>query len=325
MEAQVNEAAATPQSIYRFYTFCHPRACDFLQRLDDKGLIGLLRRDPQDPVQAPKAANAGFFVARYEPEAVVDLSTEHLPNPGVEFHEISPYGEDNQNIFFYCVARAAAALTAAGKFDDAEWFWRAIFDPMDGSNDQEPERYWKYEPFRVAPAQSLSDFLALLNGNDDAAARADAAIEYRQENPFDPWGIARYRPLSLMKTAVRSFIENVLARANQGFATANDQEQLLRASAEYIRDSNSLGESRERFNPPRCLKSRRTFALSACSRPRFLMALCCLKSWRMPSHHYRALRRQERTGSHSQCRLSLLFVYLPIQPSTCSANRRRRS
>ncbi|HEY7640859.1 MAG TPA: neuraminidase-like domain-containing protein [Steroidobacteraceae bacterium] len=253
------------QLLYRFYTFNHPRACTMLQQLDDQGLPGIWRWNASNPVQAP--TNSSFFQDRYAPESrVVDLAPEHLPSPDVEFDEkISPFAEDNQNIFLYCVLRAAAAFTAASKFDDAEWLLLSVYRPMGGGNDPEPLRYWTYQPFRDGSPQSLVDFLALLNGSDEAAAEAQAAIADWQKHPFDPWRVARHRPLSLMKTVVRMFIENVLARANQTFATANDQEQLLRATADYIYVLELTGEAPRALLPTAKMQAKpedfRTFGM----------------------------------------------------------------
>src|SRR6266699_6740331 len=75
--------AARGDPSYRFYTFCHPRVCDFLRRLDEGGLGGLLHWKISDPVQDSTTVNATFFKDRYGPEAaVVDLAQGHLPFAG---------------------------------------------------------------------------------------------------------------------------------------------------------------------------------------------------------------------------------------------------
>jgi hypothetical protein len=237
---------------YRFYTFCHPRVCDFIHRLEEGGLEGLLHWEPGNPVQDPQDArdHADFFNLRYQPDAaLVDL--DHPPSPSVEFGEISPYGEDNQNLFLYCIARGAAALTAAGKFDDADRLWRGVFDPADASGDPAPTRFWKYLPFRKASQQSLADFLALLAGNGKAAEDARAAVQDWADHPFEPWRVARRRPLALMKTVVRYYLENVLAEADQLYARAAEQEMLLRSAGSYIYALEILGPSPAPLTPDR--------------------------------------------------------------------------
>jgi Tc toxin complex TcA C-terminal TcB-binding domain/Neuraminidase-like domain len=234
--------------LYRFYTFCHPTVCSFLEALDAQGLSGLLRRDPTSPIQNPAPPAPEFFNARYKSNfSVVDNG--HLPNPGVEFTTVNPYGQDNQNVFYYGVGAAAVALTGAGRFDDAEWFWRAIFDPMDGSSDPAPTRYWKYEPLRTALTDTLNDLYGLLNADPDIAAQALDEVEAWTADPFDPWAVAESRPIALMKIAVRNFLLNWLTQADQFYAQATDQETLMRAADGYIRCLEILGPAPEPLEP----------------------------------------------------------------------------
>jgi hypothetical protein len=236
--------------LYRFYTFCHPTVCDFLEQLDAQGLSGLLRRDPNTPIQAPAPPQPEFFNARYNSNpAVVDQ--DHLPNPGVEFTGVNPFGQDNQNIFYYCVGAAATALTAAGRFDDAEWFWRAIFDPMDGSADPAPKRYWKYEPLRNGYTDTIDDLYGLLSADPVTSAQTLAEVQAWTADPFDPWAVAASRPIALMKIAVRGFLLNLLTEADQFYAQASDQELLMRAADSYIRALEILGPEPQPLEPTR--------------------------------------------------------------------------
>lgn len=236
--------------LYRFYTFCHPTVCSFLEALDAQGLSGLLRRDPTRPIQNPAPPNPEFFNARYQSNPfVVDNAVGHLPNPGVEFTAVNPFGQDNQNVFYYCVGAAAVALTAAGQFDDAEWFWRAIFDPMDGSSDPAPMRYWKYEPLRTAIVDSINDLYGLLNADPDIAAQTLNEVDAWTADPFDPWAVAAGRPIALMKIAVRFFLMNCLTQADQDYAQAADQETLMRAADGYIRALEILGPEPQPLEP----------------------------------------------------------------------------
>src|SRR6266702_3212848 len=234
--------AARGDPSYRFYTFCHPRVCDFLRRLDEGGLGGLLHWNPADPVQNSPTVRATFFKDRYAPEAAaVDLAAEHVPLAGVDFSTMSPYGLENQNIFFFLVLRATAALTGSGQFIDADWLLRSVFDPADGSSEAPPLRFWKYQPFRDAKQQLLGDFLALLNGSDTAAQKVQAAVQDWIDHPFEPWRVASQRTVALMKTTVRYYVENLVAQADQDYARATDQEMLLRAAAAYVRALEILG------------------------------------------------------------------------------------
>lgn len=237
---------------YRFYTFCHPTVCSFLEALDGQGLSGLLRRDPNYPIQKPAPPSPEFFNARYQSNpGVVDNASGHLPNPGVEFTTVNPFGQDNQNLFYYCVGAAAVALTAAGRFDDAEWMWRAIFDPMDGSGDAAPTRYWKYEPLRTALVDSIDDLYGLLNADPDIAAQTLNEVKAWTAAPFDPWAVAAGRPVALMKIAVRFFLINWLTQADQDYAQAADQETLMRAADGYIRALEILGPEPQPLEPTR--------------------------------------------------------------------------
>lgn len=236
---------------YRAYTFCHPAACSFVDALDSDGLEGVWRRDPTAPIQAPTAVAPDFFATRYQPTQVIDGALAHRPNGGVEFSDVTPFGPDNQNVFYYCVAAAAAALTASGRFDDAEWVWRAIFDPMDGSADPIPTRYWKYEPLRAEPLESINDLYGLLSADPDTAAAARAAVKAWAAAPFDPWAVASHRNLALMKVAVRGYLLNLLAQADQFFAQASEQEMLARAADAYIRALEILGPASEPLEPTR--------------------------------------------------------------------------
>ena len=93
--------------LYRFYTFCHPTVCSFLEALDAQGLSGLLRRDPTRPIQNPAPPNPEFFNARYQSNPfVVDNAVGHLPNPG----ENSPPSIPSVKTIRTCSISASAPL-----------------------------------------------------------------------------------------------------------------------------------------------------------------------------------------------------------------------
>ncbi len=114
-----------------------------------------------------------------------------------------------KELFFHIPFLIADHLNAEGKYKDADYWFRKIFDPaapIDSYSDVSKDRYWQYLEFRGHTMPKLKEIL-----NDTAAI-------YTYENdPFNPHAIARLRLSAYMKSIVMKYVDNLLDWADSLF------------------------------------------------------------------------------------------------------------
>lgn len=154
------------------------------------GLEKFLHPKTQGTHETPFAlsfADATILKRTAESASHLDFSGAH----GIYFREL----------FFHIPFLIADHLNAEGKYKEADFWYRKIFDPAASfhSGPGDKDRYWQYVEFRGQSIPKLKDLL-----NDPAAI-----AEY-ENNPFNPHAIAGVRSGAYQKAVVMKYVDNLL-------------------------------------------------------------------------------------------------------------------
>lgn len=239
---------------YRARIFYHPYACTFVKRLAQHGVSGLLRWAGQaPPVQLTTADVSGEYAPN--PEAI----ETPLPVEDVDFTAGGSYSAYNWELFFHAPLLVATRLDAEHRHEEADRWYRYIFDPADGSGDEAPSRFWKVRPFHENKhlADMLTELSALAADEHnthllelDSLANSKpktpvsesfaAQIAAWRKDPFNPHAIARLRPAAYQKHVVMRYIDHLLAWGDRLFRM-DTRESVAEATQLYLYASHLLG------------------------------------------------------------------------------------
>jgi len=180
------------------------------------------------------------FQSRYNP----DPTTVHEPYPvkNIDFSTSGAYSIYNWELFFHAPLLIAIHLSQNQKFQDAQNWFHYIFNPTDNSPGPTPERFWKVAPFQYTDVESIVQILINLSQPQDPQLYQDTvnSITAWQQNPFQPWLVAKYRPTAYMLKTVTAYLDNLIAWGDSLFQqytieTINEAAQL------YVLAANILG------------------------------------------------------------------------------------
>ncbi len=106
-----------------------------------------------------------------------------------------------RELFFHIPFLIADHLNAEGKYKEADWWYRKVFDPTAPYIDNAPreDRCWQFWEFRNKTLLQLLEIL-----------RDGAAIKAYEDDPFNPHGIARLRLGAYQKSIVIKYVNNLL-------------------------------------------------------------------------------------------------------------------
>ena len=171
-----------------------------------------------------------------------------------QFLDFTPSGTFsvyNWELFYHIPLYIAQLLSQNQQFEDAQTWFRYIFDPTRQGNDPVPQRFWIPKPLRGLTSaeilqQQINTLLAEVNqGDPDAVAQINA---WRQD-PFNPFVLADMRPVAYMKSTVMSYLDNLIAWGDNLFATES-REALSEATLIYVIASEILGPAPSAVPPP---------------------------------------------------------------------------
>ena len=248
---------------FRAVPLYHPRACAFLTIAARGGIDGLLRWASQT---APVQLGFTDIHADYHPNT--EAVESPFPVEEVDFSPGGAYSTYNWEVFFHAPLLVAARLDVEQRFAEADRWYRYIFDPTDGSSADAPARFWKVRPFYEN--QSASDLLtdltaasvnayvqetAALANKDHASKASDdfaSQVTVWRRDPFNPYAIARTRPIAFQKAVVLRYIDHLLKWGDKMFRM-DTRESVAEATQLYMLASNLLGPRPTivgKVNPP---------------------------------------------------------------------------
>ena len=139
-----------------------------------------------------------------------------------------PHGNYLWEVFFHLPFLIAYQLNSMGQFENADRWYRYIFDPTASSDDLEDK--WRFILFRTLKQPKLRELLT----------QQDAIDVYKQD-PFNPFAIARLRNSAFQKTIVMNYIDNLIDWADELFRR-DTRESLNEALLLYIMVADLLGK-----------------------------------------------------------------------------------
>lgn len=196
---------------------------------DDLGEI--LMRDGLDELFALETQRR-----REKPVAFKILSPAELHYPDDDPHHLNfrgAMGDYYRELYLHIPWLIARALRADGKYEDALWWYRKIFDPTaeaDPHQDAKPtDRNWRYVEFRDLTRPRLQAMLT-----DPAATAA------YEGDPFNPHAIARLRPSAYQRAIVMDTI-GTLRDMGDALFTQDTMESVTEAGMIYNLAAQMLG------------------------------------------------------------------------------------
>ncbi|MET0239299.1 MAG: neuraminidase-like domain-containing protein, partial [Sphingobium sp.] len=224
---------------YEFQSFYHPYACTMMRELNMHGVGGLLVRW----VQMMKATP---FEGRYGPTAMVEkgdaTALDKYPVEDMDFRFDGAYAIYNWELFFHVPLMIACKLSQNQRFEEAQKWFHAIFDPTDASAAPSPAKFWRTRPFFEQEDYLKQRIDALL----EALAKGEADENLSRQvsewvaNPFRPFAVARLRTVAFQKMVVMKYIDNLIAWGDQLFRR-DTIESINEATQLYILAAQILG------------------------------------------------------------------------------------
>lgn len=233
-----------------FHTLHHPYVGEYVKRLNETGLSGLMESDT-----VLRSDGGSTFENLYKPNFAGGYVQKPADFPERTYYKdnvcFDVYGANslyNWELFFHAPLYIATRLSRNGRYREAMKWFHYIFDPTSDAVPEpgEPDsaRYWKVLPFKSTPAKSLEDwFRTLLPGSDPATE--NAIIGEWRDHPFDPHLIASNRPLAYMKHVVLAYVQNLVDWADMLFRQ-DSRESVNEALQLYVIASHILGPRPER-------------------------------------------------------------------------------
>ncbi len=226
---------------YRFRSFYHPYTALFLRELARGGVAGLLNRSVQSAPQTYFPGNSFSFDATYHPVA------PSYADPGaaadiVDFDRSSAYAIYNWETFFHIPFLIATRLSANEKFEDALGWFHYVFDPTNVQGTQTPQRFWVTKPFADTNSddyrqQRIENLLADIGANL-------GQLQAWRNDPYNPFLIARFRPVAFQKTVVMRYLDNLVTWGDRLFAQ-DTLEAINEATMLYVLAQELLGPAPE--------------------------------------------------------------------------------
>jgi Tc toxin complex TcA C-terminal TcB-binding domain/Neuraminidase-like domain/Salmonella virulence plasmid 28.1kDa A protein len=248
--------------MHHYINFYHPMVCYFMRVLFTKGIDGLMSRETQlkgDVAYDPNP-NKFSFQKVYSPTAVVysdALDPVTYPNalpapvtdlfPGypkedVDFDPLSGYALYNWELFFHAPLMIAERLDQNQQFEDADRWYKYIFNPTDSSAYATPDKFWIAKPFFINVndkynKQRIENILLGVNAGEQDLVKD---VTSWRNNPFQPHYIAQYRTVAYQKTAVMKYLDHLIAWGDSLF-TQDSMETVNEATQLYLLASQILG------------------------------------------------------------------------------------
>lgn len=251
--------------MYHFYNFYHPQVCFFMRQLFNKGIDGLMSRQTQlkGDVAYDSDPRKFNFNTTYQPQfdvykgspvtypnAVVD-ATPGYPREDVDFNIQAGYSLYNWELFFHAPLMIAEQLSVNQQFDDADKWFKYIFNPTDSSAYPAPDKFWITKPFFLnvvdVSGKTKYDLQRIENimfGIADPTTShpndLDKSVEDWRENPFQPHYIAQYRTVAYQKTTVMKYLDHLIRWGDYLF-TRHTMESVTQATQLYVLAAQILG------------------------------------------------------------------------------------
>jgi hypothetical protein len=236
---------------YRFHRFYHPYTRLFWHELAGLGFPSLYDRNLQlhPDLVDPSAADAFSFQATYGPIAARVSWGEDKEI--VDFGPDAAFSVYNWELFFHAPLYIAERLSQNQRFEDALKWFHFLFNPSRQGLEPVPQRFWIPKPLNSLTTpqvlqQNINQLLQLVNLGDPGAV---AQVRRWRNDPFNPFLLADQRPVAYMKRVVMSYLDNLIAWADNLFSSES-REALNEATLLYVIAAEILGPQPVAITPP---------------------------------------------------------------------------
>jgi Tc toxin complex TcA C-terminal TcB-binding domain/Neuraminidase-like domain len=245
---------------FTFTTFYHPFAANFISIIasQKQGLPALLGRATQLTGDAYYEAHQSQF-----PEVPLNpiysggytdfnFNTQYSPANWVypyaaeQIDFASPYSaysQYNWELFFHTVLMSAMQLSQNQQFEDADTWFKYIFNPSDTSGQPAPQKFWNTKPFfemySNGTPPSIDTLIYQYEQNPSTQNSFWTSVNNWLSDPNDPHMLAQYRITPYMYTAFMKYLDNLIAWANYNYTqytmeTVNIAIQLYMLAQEML-------------------------------------------------------------------------------------------
>jgi hypothetical protein len=183
-----------------------------------------------------------------------DLSDAFGGNPLSMYNELmQPYALYNWEAAYHAPMELINQLLAQSQFDQALALCRYIFNPL--MNSSNPSDCWLFRPFQSIIAK---DYLENFFNNLQPGVENSQITDWRN-NAFEPYVVARSRPVAFMKAVVMLYIQILIAYGDDYFRQ-NTLETVPLAIQCYVVASHIYGQPGQKI-PKRGTTEAQTFRI----------------------------------------------------------------
>ena len=256
--APSNPGTVPFQVKYGFHRMYHPFTELFWHQLAGGGFPLLYSRNLQlNPDQIDSSgADAFGFQSGYQPVIpTVWWDNDDFTGQDREFLDFSystSYAVYNWELFFHIPLYVAQLLSQNQQFEDSMAWFHYVFNPTQQGSDPVPQRFWIPKPLNTLTSaailgERINNLLVAVNQGDPTAI---AQVQSWRQDPFNPFLLADQRPVAYMKRTVMSYLDNLIAWADNLFSSES-REALSEATLLYVIASEILGPQPAAITPPK--------------------------------------------------------------------------
>jgi len=237
---QTGNLAADSGPVYLFNNFYHPFTHQFIRIFAQLGIESVLAR----PIQLTGDYEFGTttdvlnnliinikdnpsykdfdFKGTYNPSSVVFngfSGVSAYPIDQMDFGLFSAYGQYNWELFFHGVLMSAMRLSQNQQFEDADTWFKFIFNPTDTSGNPAPQKFWVTKPFfeNKTDYASIDELILLYEADPTSQWDFWQSVKLWRNDPYDPHMLAQYRITPYMYTTFMKYLDNLIAWANYNY------------------------------------------------------------------------------------------------------------
>jgi hypothetical protein len=246
--ATLNENATnifgTSYNVYSFENFFHPPVGRLIQQLNTA---------TGDAVAAMLEPNflsysEPFFSSEYT-VGTGDLIVSSFPAQ-IDLDYRLPYANYNWELLYHIPVAVAVHLSQNQRFAEAQKWFHYIFDPTStDASVPAPARFWKFLYFRQNPESvDVNELVTLLSTPPSQLTSQQSSevqglltsYDVSLTTPFDPFTVARSRPVAFQYYVVMKYLDNLIAWGDSLFSQMT-VETVNEATLCYVLAANLLG------------------------------------------------------------------------------------
>ncbi len=225
-------------------------------------VIGLVNTDSAGRITSVQSFNNGpyatLFYEKYKPTSIVNIN---YPLEQVDFSATGAYAIYNWELFFHLPVLVATLFDQNQMFDDAEIWWRYVLNIATNSTAPVPQRYWQFLPFyQCAPWDTVAAQIQNIFyppspgpplGPQPGSCGSDisAQISAWQQDPFNPFAIARLRSVAFRMFVFLQYAQHRLSQGDNLFGQ-NTRESISEATMHYVAVDEMLGPLQQLIQQP---------------------------------------------------------------------------